>query len=78
MTKYGAACGESGARDHRGRAAVGLFAHARVERQLAEQLDAVLLRHARAAAGAEQVLDMAAVAAHVHAHVLDDARAPAR
>jgi hypothetical protein len=55
-------------------AAVGLLADAQVQRQRAEQRHAVLLGDALAAALAEDVLGVAAVAAHVHRHVLDDAQ----
>src|SRR5512138_2582767 len=49
----------------------GLLANPDVERQLGEQRNAVLLRHAPAAARAENVLLMAAFRAHMRAHVLD-------
>ena len=58
---------------NRGRARIHLLADTDIERQLAQHIDAVLLRHALSASGAENVLFMAAVRADVRAHVLDDA-----
>src|SRR5260221_3183619 len=59
---------------HRGRAAVRLLPHPRVQRKLSEQLHAVLCGHARAAAGAEDVLRVSALRAHIQTHVLHDAK----
>src|SRR5690606_35993227 len=61
-----------GVGDHGRTTAVGLLADADVERQLGEQIHAVLLGHLTAAARTEDVLLMAATRAHVSAHVLDD------
>src|SRR3569832_510752 len=58
---------------HCRRAAVGLLAYLYIKRQGAEKNYAVLLGHALAAALAEDVFGMAALAANVDAHVLDDA-----
>ncbi|KAG1306891.1 hypothetical protein G6F62_015324 [Rhizopus arrhizus] len=53
---------------------VALLADADLQRQRAQQRHAVLRRHALATAFAEQVLDVPAVAAGMHGHVLDDAQ----
>src|SRR3990172_9855134 len=59
--------------NHRRLAGIGLLADLDVERQRPQQLDAVILAHARAATLAEHVLLVAALGAVVQAHVLDDA-----
>src|SRR5690606_2141837 len=58
---------------YRGPPGVRLFAYPNVERQLAEQLHAVLLGHAPSAARAEDMLFVAALRTDVSAHVLHDA-----
>ncbi len=58
---------------HGGTAAVGLLADVDVQRQAAEIIHLEIKAHSLAAARAEDVLDMAAVGAHMHRHVLDDA-----
>src|SRR5215210_3970518 len=66
-------CGTAvGIRHHGGHPGIRLLADLDVQRQRAEQLDAVILAHALAATCAEDPLLMAAVAADVQAHVLDD------
>src|SRR6185437_2854848 len=62
--------GTVGLGDHARTTAVGFLADARIERQLAEQRHAMLRGQPRPATGAEDVLDVPAVAADVHAHVL--------
>src|SRR6218665_2261526 len=59
---------------HGGPAAVGLQADADVQRQRAQVVDAVVAGHLLAAVGAEDMLQMAAVAADMGRHVLDDAQ----
>ncbi len=60
--------------DHRGGAAIGLFADGHVQGQLAEERCVVFLGNAFAAAVAEEGLFVAAVAADVDAHVFDNAQ----
>src|SRR6266404_8692954 len=62
-----------GIRYHRRLARVGLAADRLVERQLAQQLGAVVAAHLFGAAGAEDVAPMAALRTDVEGHVLDDA-----
>jgi hypothetical protein len=64
--------GTLGFGDYRRPASVRLLANADVERQAPQQLDRVLLSHARTAPRAEDRLFMTAFRAHVRAHVLDD------
>src|SRR5690606_8017982 len=59
--------------DDGGRAAIRLFADSDIQRQTAEQVDAVILAHGSSTAGAEDVFLMAAVGADVRAHVFDNA-----
>src|SRR3569833_1630539 len=60
-------------RCHRGLADVGLLANFDIERQRTQKSHAILLRHALAAALAEDVFGVTAFAADMNAHVLDDA-----
>src|SRR3569623_1127481 len=60
-------------RCHRGLAVVGLRANFDIERQRTQKSHAILLRHALAAALAEDVFGVTAFAADMNAHVLDDA-----
>src|ERR671919_803716 len=61
-------------RHHRRPAGVGLLADAEVERDLAQELDAVFFRRQPGAAVAEDLGPVAAARAQEVAHVLDDAQ----
>src|SRR6267378_8245522 len=63
-----------GIRDYRRLARVGVAADRLVERQLAEQLGAVVAAHLLGAAGAENMALMAAFRADVGGHVLHHAK----